>query len=93
MNKSKMLSLGVKLQLETCMYKKFIKSFELFDKLSLDAIRYLKMNIHENKNTIIMRKDNNVESLYLILQGKVMLYDNQMNIINEFIKNEICGIE
>lgn len=68
----------IKKQLESLMYKEFIESFELFPQLKLSIISYIKQNIKYTKGPIWLINGSTIDKLFLIIKGKVTLYDDKM---------------
>jgi len=91
--KGKMLSNNVLFQLETNLYRELIKSFDLFGNLNISAIRTIKSECRVGNQTLILRKDTTINSVYLVFGGIIKIYDSELRVVNEYSKNELFGME
>jgi len=63
-------------QLESILLKKFINSFKLFENLSSSIIRIVKNLSSEGKSEIILRKDLEINNIYLVTNGSIKIFDD-----------------
>jgi len=42
---------------------------------------------------MILIKDNAINSIYLVINGNIKIYDDELKLVNQYKKNEISGIE
>jgi len=66
------------------MYEKFIKSFYIFDKLHILTIRIIKQNHQLMHNPHVLRKEQDISGIIMIINGNFQLYDDDMILQNEF---------
>lgn len=71
--KGSMLSNNVLFQLETNLYRDLIKSFSLFEKINMSVIRTIKSSCHIGNKSLILRKNNSINSIYFVTNGKILI--------------------
>jgi len=91
-DKSKVLGKKLQLQLETILLKNFVNSFKLLQKLNTTTIKELKSNCSTGDSELIIRKENVINDIYLVTKGSIRIFDDFMNLINVYNKNEIFGM-
>ena len=71
MKNCSILSKNVQVQLETGLYKSFIESFSLFSKFELKIIRSIKNNSRFGSKRFLVKNDNVMNEIYLVLEGQI----------------------
>jgi len=89
--KKKLLSPAVYSQLEACIYKELIDSFEMFAKLNINIIRYLKNNSLYTKGKFEILRGGEIDSVVFVVKGSLTFYDSNMKLYNIYVQNEFYG--
>lgn len=79
-------------QIEQELYKNMSKQSKLFELLGLKSLRRIKKDSKISDNSLLLRKGSEMNSIFIIINGKITIYDNSMSFVNEYNEGEIIGL-
>lgn len=87
-----MLSEKLVNQIEKELLKDMSSMSQMFNLIGLKSLRKIKNEMIIADNTLLLRKDNEMNSIYIIQEGYVRVQDNGMSFVNEYKAGEILGL-
>lgn len=88
-----MLPINLINQIEQELYKNMSSQSKLFEFLRLKSLRRIKKDSKVSDNSLILRKGSEMNSIYIVLKGKISIYDSGMKFVNEYNEGEILGLK